>query len=66
MCRPDVNQRDFKGRTPLRSAASGGRTDVAALLLGAGALKHLPDDGGDTARRIALMRGHTELARLLL
>ena len=39
---------------------------VAGRLLGAGADKYVVDHRGDTARSLALMRGQTDVLRLLL
>ena len=60
----DANECSARGRTALRCAVCRGRTEIVVLLY----LGPAPSRTWLilTARRIALVRGHTELAYLLL
>lgn len=61
-----VNTADFKGLTPLMTAAMYGRTISACYLLGMGALHHLTDINGDTALHWAAYKGHSEIIQILI
>lgn len=61
-----VNTADFKGLTPLMTAAMYGRTISACYLLGMGAQHHLTDINGDTALHWATYKGHTEIIQILI
>lgn len=52
-----VNAADFKGLTPLMTAAMFGRSASAAYLLGMEALNHLTDINGDSALHWAAYKG---------
>ena len=52
--------------TALMEAVKQGRTEIAQLLLQAGANKDLQDGEGTTPVMLAASNGHTELAQLLL
>jgi len=56
----DANARQQKGYTPLMGAASAGSVPIVELLLRAGADKTLQSEDGQTARDVALARGHPE------
>jgi ankyrin repeat protein len=53
------------GFTPIFSAATANRRDLAKLLLAHGADPHVKSDGGKTAAEFALQRGHHEMAAWL-
>ena len=57
---------DYLGGTPLHIAAMTGQTEVAYLLLKAGASHSVMDKEGRTPLHIAAMTGQTEVADLLL
>ncbi|XP_014259786.1 palmitoyltransferase akr1 isoform X2 [Cimex lectularius] len=61
-----VNAADFKGLTPLMTAAMFGRAATAAYLLGMEALNHLTDINGDSALHWAAYKGHPDLIKLLM
>ncbi|EOD11991.1 hypothetical protein EMIHUDRAFT_62696, partial [Emiliania huxleyi CCMP1516] len=63
----DVNRRNTRGVTPLYSAARAGRREIAASLLGAGALVDASCAGdGRSALHGAAHAGETELVSALL
>ncbi len=61
----DVNARQQVGYTPLMGAASGGREDLADMLLRHGADPSLVSEDGKTAASIAKEHGHDALAEKL-
>lgn len=61
----DPNARDHCSRTPLYWAAAHGDADLVQMLLGAGALSHLVDEGGLTPSAVAERRGHSKICHLL-
>ena len=63
---PGVNAQDSKGRTALIVAAVGGKTDIAALLLDAGARTDISDRSGNGPLGWAASQGESEIIRLLL
>ena len=58
----DPNAIQVGGFTPLFSAATANRRDLAAMLIDAGAQAHHSSDLGKTAADFARERGHTEMA----
>jgi len=69
----DVNYRSIDGATPLHDACHSGRVDAAKVLIAAGAnLEARTNAGstslhhGSTSLRIAIIKGHRELALTLL
>lgn len=61
-----VNTADFKGLTPLMTAAMYGKTISACYLLGMSAQHHLTDINGDTALHWAAYKGHAEIIQILI
>ena len=61
----DVNARQQVAYTPLMGAASGGRDDIADLLLKRGADPSLVSEDGKTAATVAAEHGHTGMAAKL-
>jgi uncharacterized protein len=61
----DANARQAGGFTPLFSAATANRRDLAELLLAHGADLSVVNDQGKTAAHFARERGHAELAAWL-
>jgi uncharacterized protein len=61
----DVNATQAQGFTPLHAAAQNGDSDLAAVLLAAGADKDARLDDGRTAADVALEAGHETLAERL-
>lgn len=53
-----VNAPDFKGLTPLMTAAMFGKAGTAAYLLGMDAQNHLTDINGDSALHWAAYKGN--------
>lgn len=62
----DVNLRNRFGSTLLSVAAHHGRTDIAGLLLSAGANVHAVSDHGCSALADAALKGHCRTMQLLL
>ena len=60
----DINARRKINNTPLQVAASNGHLDTVRLLLSRGANANIVGEGG-SALRIAVEKGHTEIANLL-
>jgi uncharacterized protein len=61
----DPNARQAGGFTPLFSAATSNRRDLAEMLVSHGANAHARDDRGKAAADFARERGHIELANWL-
>jgi uncharacterized protein len=59
-------QIDFKGWNPLLYAATGGKDEVVALLVNAGANVNTRSDNGSTPLMMAVRGGHLSTAKLLL
>ncbi|MBN1638131.1 MAG: ankyrin repeat domain-containing protein [Ignavibacteriales bacterium] len=64
--RGDLNVRDFYNMTPLIVAADKGRTNIAKLLIKAGADLNARDKINQTALHLAAGRDHAEIVKLLL
>ena len=69
----DVNYRSIDGATPLHDACHSGRVDAAKVLIAAGANLEARTNAGSTSLhhrctslRIAIIKGHRELALTLL
>ncbi|MEZ5742723.1 MAG: ankyrin repeat domain-containing protein [Sphingomonadaceae bacterium] len=62
----DVNQRDFKGTSPLQLATRLGWVEGVDFLIGKNANADDPDDAGETPLISAVHRRDTELMRILL
>ena len=62
----NVNTADFKGLTPLMTAAMYGKMITACYLLGMGAQHHLTDINGDAAIHWASYKGHSEIIQILI
>jgi ankyrin repeat protein len=61
----DVNAVEAGGYTPLHQAAELGDAEMVRLLLDRGALAAAKADDGRTARDLALVKGHSQLAEEL-
>ena len=61
----DVHARNNAESTPLHAAAQNNSQQVAELLLRAGASGALKDGEGNSARDVAVERGHSQLARAI-
>lgn len=61
----DPNSRQQAGYTPLMGAAANGLDDLVRALLHHGADRSLRSDDGQTARELALAKGHPETANRL-
>jgi len=62
----DVNAKaTMQGWTPLHGAAAMGRKDIAEVLLSNGANYTIRDGQGQTALKVAEMKGHSNVAQLL-
>lgn len=61
------NQQSYGGPAPLHIAAEKGNTQIAVLLINAGAQVNLTTDGGKTTPlTLAVINAHNEVVRLLL
>jgi len=58
--KPDLNNRDFKGRTPLHYAVSENHADTVKILLSFGGQSHARDTEGKTPIDYAQTLGHKE------
>ncbi|TFK92764.1 ankyrin [Polyporus arcularius HHB13444] len=61
----DVNAVDENGYTPLHLAADRGHLEVVDILLKRGANRHIKDPDEFTAKELAEIAGHTDIAALL-
>jgi len=64
--RGDLNVRDYYNMTPLIVAADEGMSNIAKLLIKAGADLNARDKIGQTALHLAAGRDHAEIVKLLL
>eukprot|EP01064_Diplonema_japonicum_P027112 TRINITY_DN388_c2_g2_i1.p1 TRINITY_DN388_c2_g2~~TRINITY_DN388_c2_g2_i1.p1 ORF type:complete len:285 (+),score=36.53 TRINITY_DN388_c2_g2_i1:51-905(+) len=64
-CKADARAADCNGRTPLHWAAFAGRCSIFQPLLDGGADTGLRDNGGQTARDVALQQGFRAAAEML-
>jgi uncharacterized protein len=60
----DINAWDSSGYSALHMAAMGESKEIAEALINAGALRHIKNMHGQTARDIALERGVPEMVAL--
>jgi ankyrin repeat-rich membrane spanning protein len=61
----DMNAQDVDGFTPLHLASGGGKLEVVRLLVEHGADIDVKDKGGWTAYQFALVKGYSEITKLL-
>ncbi len=62
---PTQNRADKDGEMPLHTAAKGGQTDTAKLLISKGAEINTKNKYDSTPLRLAAYRGHTDTIQLL-
>lgn len=62
----DVNDKGFRGQTPIRTAARNGWLDVIKYLVGNGAEFDMPANDGATPLESAAAKGHLEIVKILI
>ena len=62
----DVNERSYRGATPLHSAAENEHKEIAELLILRGADVNLKDDSGITPLGYAVSESHSDITELLI
>jgi len=62
----NINQKDYKGLTPLMRAAAFGHTDIVTFLLSKGADIHSRDNNGNTPLKHAAWSDKTQIIDLLV
>ena len=67
IAKADVNEMDYKKRTPLlKSARHNSQSDILKLLIKAGAKPDIADEEGNTPLHVAAIRGTVEVAIYLI